>query len=66
MNWQRVLAYVTGSVDQELLLRNEYLATENHLLRKQIKGWIRLSDPERISLTEIGKRLGRKALERVA
>ena len=26
MDWTRILAYVTGSVDQELLLRNEYLA----------------------------------------
>src|SRR5262245_2012697 len=26
MNWARVLAYVTGTVDQELLARNEYLA----------------------------------------
>lgn len=33
MNWKRLLAYITGSVDQELLLRNEYLATENRMLR---------------------------------
>ena len=26
MDWARVLAYVTGTVDQELLARNEYLA----------------------------------------
>ena len=25
MDWQRMLAYITGSVDEELLLRNEYL-----------------------------------------
>src|SRR6266478_4504385 len=25
-NWLRLLAYVTGSINQELLLRNEYLA----------------------------------------
>ena len=24
MDWNRLLAYITGSVDQELLLRNEY------------------------------------------
>jgi putative transposase len=29
MMWARMLAYITGTVDQELLLRNEYLATEN-------------------------------------
>jgi len=26
MIWARVLAYITGTADQELLLRNEYLA----------------------------------------
>jgi hypothetical protein len=25
-NWVHLLAYVTGSINQELLLRNEYLA----------------------------------------
>ena len=28
MDWARILAYVTRTVDQELLLRNEYLAAE--------------------------------------
>ena len=27
-NWIRLLAYVTGLVNQELLLQNEYLAAE--------------------------------------
>jgi hypothetical protein len=26
-----MLAYITGTVDQELLLRNEYLAAENRI-----------------------------------
>ena len=29
MDWARVLAYATGTVDQELLARNEYLAAGN-------------------------------------
>lgn len=66
MQWKKLLSYVTGSVDQELLLRNEYLVAENRILRSQIQGRLWLSDPERISLAEIGKRLGRKALEEVA
>jgi hypothetical protein len=37
MLWARLLAYVTGTVNQELLLRNEYLAAENKILRGQIK-----------------------------
>ena len=66
MEWKTLLAYITGSVDQELLLRNEYLVTENRMLRQQIPGRGRLTDAERTTLAEIGKRLGRKALEEVA
>ena len=35
MIWARMLAYITGTVDQELLLRNEYLAAENRILRAE-------------------------------
>ena len=45
-----MLAYISGSLDQELLLRNEYLVTENRILKNQIKGRLQLTDPERISL----------------
>jgi putative transposase len=31
MDWAHIAAYVTGTVDQELLARNEYLATENRM-----------------------------------
>jgi hypothetical protein len=41
MIWVRMLAYITGTVVQELLLRNEYLAAENRILRAQIKGRLR-------------------------
>ena len=61
-----MLAYVTGSVDEELLARNEYLVTENRILRNQIQGRIRLTDSERISLASAAKRLGKKALDEVA
>src|SRR5450631_4106915 len=64
--WVRLLAYVTGSVNQELLLRNEYLAAENRILRAKLPSRLRLSNPERTTLAEIGKRLGRKALRDVA
>src|SRR5712692_8566198 len=64
--WLRLLAYVTGSVNQELLLQNEYLAAENRILRAQLPSRLRLRDPERATLAEIGKRLGRKALREVA
>ena len=38
MDWARILAYVTGTVDQELLARNEYLAAENRILKAQLNG----------------------------
>ena len=66
MYWARILAYITGTVNQELLLRNEYLAAENRILKSQLKTPLRLTDGERITLAEIAYRLGRKALEDVA
>ena len=66
MLWARLLAYVTGTINQELLLRNEYLAAENRILRGQIKGRLLLSEGEKATLAEIGHRLGRRALEDVA
>src|SRR5260221_13099556 len=62
MNWARILAFVTGMVDQELLARIEYLAAENRILKAQLKGRLKLSDAERATLAEIGHRLGRKVL----
>jgi len=47
MIWARMLAYITGTVDQKLLLRNEYLAAEKGILRAQIKGRLLLSDAEK-------------------
>jgi transposase InsO family protein len=61
-----LLAYITGTVDQELLVRNEYLVTENRILRNQIKGRLRLSDGERTALAEIGQKLSKQALREVA
>jgi putative transposase len=66
MNWKHLLAYITGTVDQELLRRNEYLVTENRILRSQITGRVRLTDGQRAILAEIGQKLGKQALEEVA
>jgi putative transposase len=62
----RLMAYVTGLVNQKLLLQNEYLIAENRILRAHLPARMRLSDPERSTLAEIGKRLGRTALQQVA
>jgi putative transposase len=50
MDWVRILAYVTGTVDQGLLARNEYLAAENRILKAQLQGRpkLPLSDQERV------------------
>jgi hypothetical protein len=64
--WARLLVYVTGMINQELLFKNEYLAAENRILRAHLPARLWLSDPERSTLAEIGKRLGRKALAEVA
>ena len=37
MIWAQLLAYVTGTVDQQLLLQNEYLAAEIRTLKAQLK-----------------------------
>ena len=66
MDWKHLLAYITGTVDQELLLRNEYLVTENRILRDQLKGRVRLRDGERKALAEIGQKLSKQALQEVA
>jgi hypothetical protein len=54
--WVRLPAYVTGLVNQELLLKNEYLAAENRILRAHLPTRLRLSDLERSTRAEIGKR----------
>jgi putative transposase len=64
--WARLLAYITGMVNQRLLLQCEYLAAENRILRSQLPTRLRLSDEQRSTLAEIGKRLGRKYLAEVA
>jgi putative transposase len=64
--WARVLAYVSGLVNQEVLFQVEYLAAENRVLRAHLPDRLRLSNDEHSTLAEIGKRLGRKGLEKVA
>jgi putative transposase len=62
----RLLAYVTGMVNQQRLLQNEYLLAENRILRAHLPSRLLLTDPERSTLAVLGKRLGRQGLEPVA
>ena len=66
MDWKQLLGSITRSVDQELRVRNEYLAAENRILHNQITGRIQLSDGDRQALAEIGQQLGKQTLEEVA
>ena len=65
INWKQLLLSISASVDEELRLRNAYIATENRILRQQITGRVHLSDGDRQALAELGQKLGKKALEEV-
>ena len=62
MKTEEALAMIGGHVDEELLLRNEYLAAENEILRRKIQGRIELSNTERIRLAKIGQKIGIKVV----
>jgi hypothetical protein len=53
--WMRLLAYVTGLVNRELLLQNEY-AAENRILRAHLPTRLRLTNPERSTLVRAGEK----------
>jgi hypothetical protein len=57
---------ISGMVNQQLLLQNEYLLAENRILRAHLPSRILLTDPERSTLAILGKRLGRQGLQPVA
>jgi putative transposase len=55
MPWKRMLAYITGSVNEDLLRRIEYLLEENRILRHQIDKRILLTDSRYcVKLTALG------------
>jgi putative transposase len=66
MDWKQLLTNTTDSVNEELCLRNAYLAAENRVLRQQINGRVPLSDRDRHALAKIGKKLGKQVLEEIA
>ncbi|MBK6940453.1 MAG: transposase [Planctomycetes bacterium] len=66
MSWKRILATITGSVDDELRRRNEYLVAENRVLRSRLGSRIALKDQERSVLARLGKALGLRTLAEIA
>ncbi len=49
------LALISGKVEKEILIRNEYLAVENEILKSKLNGVIKFKDAERIRLAKISK-----------
>ncbi len=47
MPWKKMLAYVTGEIEQSLLHRIEYLLEENRILRNHVEKRILLTNSER-------------------
>lgn len=66
MTWKRILATLTGSVDDELRRRNEYLVAENRVLRSRLGPRISSKDEERSVLARLGRALGSKTLAEIA
>jgi hypothetical protein len=66
MDWKKLLGSITESVDEELRLRNAYLAAENRLFRQQIRGQVHLTNAERKTLADMGQQLGKQVLEEIA
>ena len=62
----RLLADVSGMLNRQLLLQNEYRLAENRILRSHFPARVPLTDPQRATLAEIGKRLGRQPPQLVA
>lgn len=60
------LALVSSKVEEELLLRNDYLAVKKEILKSKLKKPPRFNDHERIRFAKIGKRIGLKALKKIA
>ena len=64
MDWVRILAYMTGTVDQELLAWNEYLAIENRILKAKLNGCLKLPDAEAQIAPAHGSAAPRSATQR--
>src|SRR6476660_1974617 len=48
----RLLAYVSGCVNQQLLLQNEYLVAENRILLSHLPTRVRLTNSQRLTLAQ--------------
>lgn len=66
MIFEKILTFVTGRVNQELLLKNEYLVEQLAITIKTIEHLnkrLKLTDLERIKLAKLAKNFNPQALE---
>ena len=52
MDWTTLLGYISGSVDEELLLRIAYLVVENRFPRDPLTGRLQFNQAESQTLAE--------------
>ena len=57
-----ITSLVKGNVERELLLRNEYLAAENEILRSRIEGRLFLARDEKARPARLGREVGTHGL----
>ena len=60
-----IIATITRLLSQELALQNEYLRTENKILKAKVKGRITFTDQERRTLVEAALAMGKDLMKEV-
>lgn len=63
MEAAEAIALVKGHIEHELLLRNEYLAAENEILKSKLEGRLLFTTAEKVRLATLGKEIGRRGLK---
>jgi transposase InsO family protein len=66
MRWADIVGKITGSVDQHLIERNQYLLAENRILRSRLDRRLRFTDSERVTLATAAKPIERALLADIA
>jgi len=66
MNWAAIIGKITGTVDEHLIHRNEYLLAENRILHGRVKDRMLFTDSERITLARAARPIGRAVLQEIA
>jgi hypothetical protein len=65
VKWFRALTAMMAAINDGSLQRLEYVLAENKILRKQVAGAVKMTDADRRTLAELGKKLGKKVLAEI-